>query len=307
VAIPSAPTDTTIVIEAWNKFGISAPSAAQVARGITFGLEQVKDKIMTYNKRWAPLSKKDFPVLQANVPYLALPTDFSADMVVSIVDGFHTAQVAAYQVGPPTILTLAVADTAVAVEVQGKLIFITAGAGVNQAQTCISYNPGTQQATMDAAYPVAPQVGDTYLVESIRIPLGAAQPGWKYDSLIYPSTVMRPWMSFLEPNANQGQMMFYPVPDKLYGVIRKYYANLRRLDTATVPYTKVQWDWRDTFIQGVFWWICNDQDDQRKDSAKQDFMLSIKIMGGHDVAGYDLQSLGREVADDYGDWGTVGP
>lgn len=302
MAVDATPSDTDLVTEAYDKFGITSPSSTQIARAIQFGLGQVKDKIMAHSIRWQPLAKTDYPVLQANIPYIAMPTDFSADMKVSIVDGFHRSTLAAYNSATPSV-TLNSSDNPVAVEVQGKLIFIVGGTGVAQARTCTLYDASTRIATLDSAYTTPVDTTSQYLVESIRIPLGAPKPGWDYDELIYPTTVMRPWASYLIPDDNQGKLQFYPVPDKLYGVIRRYYSNLRRIDTSTVPYTKVQMDWRDLFIQGVFMWICNDQDDSRRDSSISDFAALVKIQGGKDIAGYNSQNLQRTLE---GELGTDG-
>jgi len=292
MAAPSAPTSTTITNEAFKKFGIASPSSAQATRAIDYILEAVKDDIWKLSKKWRSLQTFDYVPTVSGVPHYQAPTDFQSDLQIILLDGNSRSTLATGSASAPVLNS---AETAAKSDVEGKLLLITAGTGVNQAKHVKTYTVASQTCAMAENYTLAPATGDSYLIVTSHHPLGAVKAIRDYDRIMSPGLLARPTEAFHVPDTAEGDFYLYPVPDKVYGLLRRYYSNLKELDLAGTLYTRILWQWRDVFTLGCFYYLCADYGDKRTKDADKDYRNALMQLKATEVDGLDMSNLQRHV------------
>jgi hypothetical protein len=93
MAIPSAPTATTIVTEALKrKLNGGTPTAAQITRATDYGLEKVKRDIMLICQSWRPLVTTATSVTVAGTATVDNPVDLEQHIEVTLDEGAVTRE-----------------------------------------------------------------------------------------------------------------------------------------------------------------------------------------------------------------------
>ena len=258
------PTATLIVTEALTaqNNGTAPSDAAEITRGIDYGLEKVKRDLMQLGKKWRPLLKTDYAVTIAGDADYANPSDFEAYRKVRLMSGDHADTLSA--VASTSVMTLKADEDATKVQVDGKWLLITSGTGVNQAKQIKSYVFATKVATMAEAFSTSPVLGDGYLIVNNMKGLSEYGRGI-FEALAwdwYPGTPAR--FTVVE-NATVGFMRLHPVPNAVFGLERTYYADLMKLDItegSTLLYSSILRRWAGLFTQGVYVWALGEDDDR---------------------------------------------
>lgn len=296
MAAPTAPTTTLIVTEAYRQFGISSPTAAQLATAIAEGIEKVKRDIWLMGKRWKILRSTQYIPLRKGVSRYANPTDFESDMVepaVSLLDGVNSGVL---QTAAAGTATLAAADAAVQDDAEGNLLLITSGTGVNQAEQIDDYNATTKVATMRANWGTTPVTGDGYLIVNRQKPIEKL-PRTRRNLIDRPGQMGEPYEIYDMAAGPAGYIELYPVPRQAYGLKRDYYVNLLLVDITGTLYPYILRNWAGILTQGVLAWLYEGYDDSRAQVAKVAYANMLNFLKARELDGHDDSTLQQRVSE----------
>ena len=296
MAAPTAPTTTLIVTEAYRQFGISSPTAGQLATAIAEGIEKVKRDIWAMGKRWKLLRTTQYIPIRKGVSRYANPSDFETDMVepgLSLLDGINSGVL---QTAAAGTATLAAADTAVQDDAEGKLLLITSGTGVNQAEQIDDYNATTKVATMRANWGTTPVTGDGYLIVNRQKPIEKF-PRTRRNLIERPGDMGEPYEAYDMAAGAAGFIELYPVPQQAYGLKRDYYANLLLVDIVGTLYPYILRNWAGVLTQGVLAWLYEGYDDSRSQVAKVAYANMLNFLKAREIDGHDDSTLQQRVSD----------
>lgn len=257
------PTTTLMVTEALTrKNNGTAPETAEITRAIDYGIEKVKRDMMQLGRRWRPLLKTDYAITISGDADYANPSDFDSYKSVRLLSGTHTDDLSA--VGSTSSITLDAAEDATEAQVEGHLILITAGTGVNQAKQCKDYNATTKVATMAEAYGTLCVLGDTYLIVNAMTRIMEYPPGI-FDAMSYQWKPGTPLRFSVREDDTVGFMRLHPVPNAVFGLERNYYADLMKVgitEGASEFYSTLLRRWAGLFEQGIYVWALGEDDDR---------------------------------------------
>lgn len=296
MAAPTAPTTTLIVTEAYRQFGVSSPTAGQLATAIAEGIEKVKRDIWVIGKRWKILRTTQYIPLRKGVSRYANPTDFETDLVepaLSLLDGVHSGVL---QTAAAGTATLAAADTAQQDDAEGKLLLITSGTGVNQAEQIDDYDATTKVATMRANWGTTPAGADGYLIVDRQIPI-TKRTRTDRNRIDRPGQMGEPCEAFDMAAGAAGYIELYPVPKQAYGLKRDYYANLLLVDITGTLYPYILRNWAGILTQGVLAWLYEAYDDTRAQGAKTAYANMLNFLKARELDGHDDSTLQQRVSE----------
>ena len=288
--IPEQPTPTTIVTEALRRFYNGAdPDADEIQRGIDFGLEKVKRDIMGAAKTWRPLIKTDYLITRPGLPHYTNPPDFEVFYTMGIMSRSHEGVIA--NVGNATTLTLDPASTASEADAVGKTLFIKTGGGALQARIIYSYNPTTKICVLADALTTLPAALDGYAIINRIKDIPYIQTA-RYDQFESPGKPGCPQRYTNLPNSGVGMTAFQPVPDTGYGVRRRYFADLLKLDMDSALYMVILRRWAGLLEQGILCWKLQEDDDRYQDQYGIYQAMLLHTMA-HDMVGFDAEQAAK--------------
>lgn len=246
MSIPSTPTIAAIVTEGLRRGGRVNPTLTQISDATEHALREVKADLM----RVAP----DHPYLQvrattsttAGEQRYALPTD--ANTLVSLVllngpDEYRgTAQAAA-----STTITLDSDFPGDDNSIRGYYVLITGGTGAGQYREITGYVQSTKVATVDLAWTVTPTGSSTFLVVNETRGLWGQDIASEFDRYQYALSLGKPYFA----SRFSDEFHLYPIPDRIYGLLFRYYADLDQLDDAGTVFLNLIREWRSLWIQGI--------------------------------------------------------
>lgn len=292
---PTAPTTTTIVTEAYRQFGISNPTAGQLSTAISEGIEKVKRDIWAMGKRWKLLRTTQYIPIRKGVSRYANPSDFESDMQepgINLLDGIYSG---ALQTAAAGTATLAAADGATQDQVEGQLLLITSGTGVNQAEQVDDYNATTKVATMRANWSTTPVAADGYLVVNRQVPI-SKYPRTDRNRIERPGQMGEPREAYDMSAGANGFIELYPVPDRQYGLKRDYYAGLLLVDIVGTLYPYILRNWAGVLTQGCLAWLYEGYDDSRSQNAKLSYASMLNFLKARELDGHDDSNLQSKVS-----------
>jgi hypothetical protein len=288
MSAPTQPTPTTLVTEALRRFlNGGDPDADEITRGIDYGLEKVKRDIMGIGKTWRPLLRLAYDITKVGVSHYDNPSDFEQDLSVGLMRGTHTGLLGTVTSASEVALAL----TEDATEVEGKYLLLTSGIGVDQAEIVDDYNVSTKVCTMSNAYTVLPEIPVGYMIVNQITDLIKTNIG-RYDQFEYPGKPGTPERFIPIINQTVGQVALHPVPNAIYGIRRRYYADLLKLDTDSTLYATLLRDWANVFEQGVYVWKLQEDDDRYtvENQIYQQMLVNLTIT---DLDGYIPPETGK--------------
>lgn len=260
MTMPTQPTATTIVTEALTRFlNGGTPDTDEITRGIDYGLEKVKRDIMGIGKTWKPLTETIYRMTKVGVSHYDNPADFEKSVSVGLMSGTHIGALSA--VASTSVMTLNVAEDALQREAEGKILLITSGTGVNQAQVIDDYSFATKVVTLSAALTTQPIPTDGYMIVDSIKDLNEITIN-RYDQYQYPGIPGAPVRYVPIPNTTVGQVAFHPIPNAVFGIRHRYYIDLMKLDTAGTRYSTILRKWANILEQGVYVWKLGEDDDR---------------------------------------------
>lgn len=246
MAIPSAPTIAAIVTEGLKRGGRVSPSATQITDATEHQFREVKADIMRV--------ASDHPYLQLTATAstivgeqrYALPTDANTPVSLVLLNGGDdyrgTAQAAA-----STTITLDSDFPGDDNAIRGFYVLITGGTGEGQYRQIRSYVASTKVATINLAWTVTPNSASTFLVVQETTALWGQDIASEFDRELFSLSAGKPYYA----SRFADEFHLYPVPDRIYGLLYRYYADLDQLDDAGAVFLNLLREWRSLWIQGV--------------------------------------------------------
>jgi hypothetical protein len=250
-----------------------------------YGFEKIKRDIMGMGKTWKPLMKETYDITKVGVAYYDNNSDCEQIYSVGLMSGTHAGALRAATT--TSEVGLALDEDATQREVEGKFLLITSGTGVDQAAIVDDYNTTSKVCNMADAYPTLPAVSDGYLVVSeIKDLLKITNA--RFDQYQYPGLPGVPKRYAPIINETSGRIALNPIPDAVYGLRKRYYVDLMKIDTDSTLYLTLLRRWANVFEQGIYVWKCG-EDDDRYDSQNailQQFLANLLVT---DLDGYKPQ------------------
>lgn len=242
MALPPAPTITTILTEAYKRTGLFAPTAADLQRAEDEWLEEVKRDIAG-RTRWRILQGVAVVIPTARVGVYAIPMPLLGVSEIWFYDG-ETKGTA--QAGTANTLTLASSTTTDSAKIIGYKIFLTGGLGGGQSNRVTAYNPSTKVATMESNWTTTPDSTTTYMIANTTERLldgpnpHVSRAGFRQSN--------RP-MQWEEWN---NQILLDPIPDlSTYGMEWRGPIDVSLIDETDPKYTRLLREWRTALLYGV--------------------------------------------------------
>jgi len=272
MAIPTQPTETTIIQKAYRLYGLPNPSASAITDALD-GIAMVRNDLMDEGREWAFLRKTEYTDTTINQSHVQAPTDYIKLISAAILDGTrrNTAQT-----GASSSITLAAADNGGEADTEGKQIAITGGTGDGQARQIIDFNTSTKVATIDQAWTTTPDSTSVYLVVDDSRQLNTKQV-WNYTEIQQTHLKDEPTRVYHFADNAEGDFYFDYTPDKIYGVRIDYYSDLRKEDTDTSAnprYARILRLLEQLFVQGVFVWLLQNDSRQPLELQKYSSLIS---------------------------------
>lgn len=293
MASPTAPTLASICSEALSSAGYSNPSSALTARAQNQWMEEIKNDVFFLAKKLKSLHTTSYAVTTTGVHRYSNPTDYGSEMTLTLLNGTYSGTA---QGGSSAGVTLSASETVGSDFIVGKYILITSGTGKNSCSQCISYDTSTKSASVSPNFTTAPVNGDGYLIIDDYTVL-SPKPVWNVDELRLPTLRDKPSNFSPIGDADYGEFILYPTPDKVYGLQMRYYANLMTLDLAGTLIGTLYQRWRNIFTQGVYAKALKDMDDVRADNEIQKYNSYLQTLILREQYGVDLSNLQITVRD----------
>lgn len=258
MAIPTAPTSTSIATEALKQFGISTPSSAELTRAIDYGLELVKKQLVLDCQVWKFLQTTSYFVTRIGVSKYQLPTDYSRFVSLRMMDGARSGTA---QSVTSTSVTLTSSDSASESDTIGKYLLITSGTSSGLALQVDDYTPSTRVAVMEEAFSITPTGTPTYLITDTFTPV---EEKMLYNRRDMPQPQIRrmPSQVITLADSAEGDLFFNYTPDKVYGCELTYFSDLGKLDLTSTLYSTFLRTAQSVLTQGLYVWALN-RDDSR--------------------------------------------
>ncbi len=287
-AAPTA-TLTSLVSEGLYMAGDSDPSDALQTRAEGNWIEEIKNDIWRQCKILKSLQTSSQIVFNRGQSLYAMPSDYAGmgEMSIRLLSGSHTGAV---QSSTSSSVTLASSETATEEFIIGKEILITSGTAVKQMAQVISYNTSTKAASIYPSWTVNPVASDTYLIVERYKPL-ESNPVWDRDKLYYPNIPGEPCEFFPVGDESYSKFLLNIPPDKTYGAILRYYANIMTISTSGTLMATLYQKYRNLWIQGIFSRRLQDLDDDRAKSERQVYFNLLSDVVAQETYGMDIHTL----------------
>jgi hypothetical protein len=276
MAIPTQPTESSIITKAYRLYKEKSPTSQEITNAGD-AIAMVKSDIMNQGREWSPLRDLAYVTMTENVNHIQAPTDYSKLLHASVLDGTRRDTA---QAGAASTITLAASDSGTENDTEAKLIVITGGTGEGQARAIQDYNSSTKVATVDSSWDTNPDATSTYLVVDSQYELEMSSI-WNYDEIHRTHLKDRPTTIYHQADDAEGDFYFDYAPDKAYVIQLRYYTDIRKMDTDTgtnVRYARILRIFEQLFVQGVFSWLLQDDSRYQGEVAKYSSLL-IRMAG----------------------------
>jgi hypothetical protein len=293
MAADAAPTLVSITTEGLKKGGYSSPSSAQLTRAQDEWMPEIKNDIFTLAKKLKVLQTIVVGITTEGVDRYALPSDFSSDLTLTLLDGLSTGIA---QGGASGSITLAATETvSEATLKQKKGILVYEGTGKGSYSQVTAYNSTTKVATVSPNFNTAPVNLDKYMFVDTVTPV-TPKPVWKLDRMIQVNGGSgTPLYFYPIGDADNGEFVLYPKPYRStsipWGMQLRYYCDLMRLDLAGTLITTLYRRWRNIFTHGVYAKALQDKDDKRAEKAEVKYQRMLSTLITRETYGTDLSNL----------------
>lgn len=299
MALPTNPTQDSIVTEALNRAGESGPSATRITRAKDIWLEEVKNSIWRAafkdgNTRLKTLQTFDIQISVLGKSKYDFPSDFNEEITVEVLDGEHTGTA---QTGAASSITLESGEDITEDVIKGQYVLLTGGTGVNGLEQCITYNESTLEAGVAVSWTTEPVNGSTYLIVNDFTDL---EEGNITELNEAAGRIIRgkPTEFYkIHEDVNVRFILDRPPDKSTYGIRVRYYANLNKVDLVegSTLISRIYSEWEDVLIQGVLAKVYEDNNDDRYRNALGEFknmivsLLIKEIPYGGEFTGFTLE------------------
>ena len=274
MAVPTAPTKSTILTEAYKRCGIPSPTTAQLLRAEDEWLGEVLREIAS-EKRWHVMEETQVVIPTAYAGVFTIPSPLIRVSAIRFFDGGNKGTASAGAAATITVESGTDADL-------GHKIFLTGGTGSGQVSRVISRSGAVY--TVSPAWSTTPSTDTTYMIATVEQDLAGPHVNIpRSTGTGYP----KEWEEF------EGEVYIYPVPTlSTYALEVKGQADIELIDETSTRYTQILREWRPAIIQGLRARIQEDLDDsgqvlteqkfegQKRRAMRQDSRSRRSIYGG---------------------------
>lgn len=246
MSVPAAPTIASIVTEALKRGGRVTPSATDITNATEHQFREVKADIMLLCPTHPDLEITTTSSTTIGQQRYALPADCNIPVSLNLLTGPEDYAGTA-QAGAATTITLASTFPAQDDEILGYYILITDGTGVDQYREIVDYVSSTKVATVDLAWTTNPDNTSVYLVVTRSKFLWQRDIHTDHDQYHLFNGRGEPFQASQFSN----DFNLYPIPDRVYGLLFRYFVDLDQLDDADDVFLNLLRVWRSVWIQGV--------------------------------------------------------
>jgi hypothetical protein len=262
MAVPVAPSVTTLCTEAFRRCGIAAPTVAQLTRAEDEWFEEVK-RDLTSRKTWHSNEETLVVIPQAYLQVYAMPTPLIRIQRMRFYRGTTTGLATA---GGSNTITIAsgMGNT----QHKGRKIFLVSGTGAAQAGRIT--NVAGDVYTISCTWDTVPVAGTGYMIADTEQMVIGPEHGFALDGRS-PSTMLVSW-DFVEHN-----LRFWPALDNAgqYALEIDGAVDLSLVDRTDGRLVRLLREWREPLVRGVMVRIKEDQDDPDVDRDERKYEKAI--------------------------------
>lgn len=293
MAIPTAPTLTSLVAAGLDDAGISSPTPTQTTRGERF-VEEVKADIVAVERRLTSLQTTSVLVTTNGQNRYALPTDFLSDLSMTRLDGSVTGTAQTGAIGSVTLEATDDSDQ----DNLGLDILIYEGTGKGSMSQITAYNSTTKVATVTPDFTTAPDSTSKYMKIDL-MKFMEEVPRWEYDRNVTNPSQDAPTHFVPIGDADDGEIIIWPTPYRSsavpWGLQLRYYADLMELDLTSTLLATLYKKWRNVWTLGITAKQFKFDDDDRQITATNKYNFEIQQMVAREKYGYDMTNLNMQV------------
>lgn len=270
MAVPSDPTLSAIVTEALKRAGQLNPSATQITDATTHQVQEVKADLRHFAGRHPMLKTTAVTSTTIGVSRYTQPSDVDTVETVVLLDGPDAWRGTA-AAGATQAITLASTVSEDVTTMQGKLIVLTGGTGVDQYRQLTNWTNATRVASADTSWTTNPNSTTTYVVVNDHYRLYEMSKAHDFDYLRSPYGLNKPRRGAM---VSETLYLDY-APDKIYGLLWNYWADLDRLDEVGTLFVKLLREWRSVWVQGIATYTAQRYDDDRFPQLLQGYQMEL--------------------------------
>lgn len=247
MAVPVAPTVTSILTEAFKRCGVPVPTQAQLLRAEDEWLGEVLTELQN-DKRWHALEETMVVIPEAYVQIIDIPPPLTRVLRMRFYDG--DLKGTAQSGGASSITVAAGTGTDGAL---GRKIYLTGGTGLAQNNRLIS-RVGDTYGTV-ATWDTNPDLTTQYMIANLEYEVNGPQP--MVQTLgVGPTNLISYWEEF------EGKLRLYPVPNKgTFALEIDGIVDLLLVDETDARLVRVLREWRNPILHGIMTRIKEDQQD----------------------------------------------
>ncbi len=253
MAVPSSPTQNSIVVEAYNKHNLTA-NATQLTQAKDEWMQEIKNDIWLKSSKAGKalefnfLSSKSILITVKGQSLYSLPSDYSTDISKVVFDGNvrGTAQSAT-----SSSITLSATETVGEDTIVGQEIVILSGTGAQSISQCTAYNESTKVATVTPNWGTTPDNTSGYMMVEDRYDLDKKHIR-NYDKFLDPTDKYIPSKWYQVGDEDSGDFYLRPCPDKVYAIQLRYYVDLMFVDLSGTLIATFYKRARNVLVYGVY-------------------------------------------------------
>ena len=295
MAVPTAPTLSTLVAAGLDDAGLSSPTSTQTTRGERF-MEEIKADIVAVERRLTSLQTTAILVTANGQSRYALPTDFLSDLTMTRLDGSVTGTA---QTGTSSSITLEATDDSDQDNL-GKDILVYSDTAKGSMSQMTTYVSSTKVASVTPNFTTTPDNTSKYMKIDLYRDM-AETPRWEFDKNVTTPSQDAPTHFTPIGDADDGEIIIWPTPYRSstipWGLQLRYYADLMELDLTSTLLSTLYKKWRNVWTMGVTAKQFQYDDDDRWKDATSQYNFEIQQMVSREKYGYDMTNLNMQVRD----------
>ena len=300
MALATNPTLDSLTIEGLvigGHPGIAAGNALQL-RAETWVQEMFNDIDQSLSgKKLKPVMVTSFDVTVDGKSRYALPSDCAKIQTVTILDGSHTGNCTAVTA---STATLAASESAETDFMQGKMLLLTSGTAVGNCSQITDWNNTTKVASVTPDFTATSFDGtEGYMVVDTLRNLDETEISLLDKETSVTSGIPRYYFPIGQGNGDAdetGEMIFDIVPDDVYGIQLRYFANLNLTDLSSNLLVTLYRKWQNVIIQKVFYkTLLNDRNYTESRTQEEIYWELLNRMIAIEAYGHDLSNLTSRV------------
>lgn len=247
MAVPTVPTVTTLLTEAFRRCGIALPTTAQLTRAEDEWLEEVK-RDLAGAKAWRSIEDTQVVMAVAYQQRYTIPSPLIRMTDIWFYSGSKTGTASA---GGATSLTVAAGTGSD--QDRGKKLFTTGGTGSGQVNRILSRSGDVY--TVQDTWATNPASGTTYMIADQETRMSGPIDGLRKAGLDI-GIAVREWEEF------EGNFYVRPIPDaSTYAFEVRGMVDLSLVDETDARLTRLRREWRTALLYGLMERIAEDNAD----------------------------------------------